>query len=312
MRKSRKEKKRQAAQQAQKKVKMRWTACKIIFRVISPIHIGLEKKSNLQTTRCYVTGRNFWGALTARIARENGERKYSEIGKNVDENLAFTYFYISDHEGNWVNPWDEKGQVSDEFSWKYLGSYMSTSINKRNADEGSLHEVEFISPYTKDGEKVFLTGYVFEKMGANDDFKANWKEALKKLSFGGERSYGWGQVEYVSMISLPTNNLEIQLCINRKIIVHLDKDRPCLECQDGDILTANIRTEDENDKSTFIREGSLVPFAGRLTKDDNNKRIINQIDNSGICWTPGSKIKSSNDGLKFKIIEKGLWKKETD
>src|SRR5213082_2804295 len=72
---------------------MTWTAYRIVFRLLSPMHIGWRKVGNLQQTRPYVLGRSLWGALTARLTRISGSNDYSEIGEQVDQQLAFTYFY---------------------------------------------------------------------------------------------------------------------------------------------------------------------------------------------------------------------------
>src|SRR5437588_6306984 len=74
---------------------MAWTAYQVSFRLLSPLHIGWRKLGNLQQTRPYVTGRTLLGALTARITREQGSNEYTEIGKLVDKQLTFTYFYPS-------------------------------------------------------------------------------------------------------------------------------------------------------------------------------------------------------------------------
>ena len=165
---------------------MEWKAYQIGFRLISPLHIGWRKSGNLQQTRPYVTGRALWGALTARLTRELRQTNYEEIGTQVDERLAFTYLYPSvesDHVTLW--PW---GEDWDRFAWTYLGSYVSTALaDGRGAEEGSLHETEFISPRARDGKQVYLTGYIFVR----DDFgELPLSSALSKLQMGGERGYG--------------------------------------------------------------------------------------------------------------------------
>jgi len=176
---------------------MTWTAYQVSFRLLTPLHIGWRKLGNLQQTRPYVTGRSLWGALTARLTRELGRRDYPDIGKGVNQQLAFTYFYPSIQlDGSLLWPWPDQW---DEFAWTFLGSYASTALeNAHNVEAGSLHETEFIAPYTREGEPTYLVGYIFE----NDNLKldrqsplVNWQSVLEKLQFGGERSYGWGRVE---------------------------------------------------------------------------------------------------------------------
>jgi hypothetical protein len=122
---------------------MTWKAYQVTFQLLSPMHIGWRKLGNLQQTRPYLTGRTLWGALTARLTREAGGigKDYEAIGKKVDEQLAFTYFYpstVKDSIKDSLWPWPDKKW--DEFAWKFMGSYAGTSLsNGRNAEDGSLH-----------------------------------------------------------------------------------------------------------------------------------------------------------------------------
>ncbi|MFO3796680.1 MAG: RAMP superfamily CRISPR-associated protein, partial [Anaerolineales bacterium] len=172
---------------------MTWKMYSVTFRLLSPLHVGWFKQGNLQRTRPYLSGKALWGALTARLARMKNAN-YDEIGKQVNEWLAFSYFYPSTQKGNvslW--PW---GKQADEFTWRYLGSYASTALNyeQNSAEEGSLHETECINPYTREGEAVYLVGYLFEKQGC----PLEWREALQRIQLGGERKYGWGRVTLVN------------------------------------------------------------------------------------------------------------------
>jgi hypothetical protein len=182
---------------------MVWTAYQVTFRLLSPMHIGWRRVGNLQQTRPYVTGRNLWGALTERLVCENGRSNYTETGKQVDEQLAFSYFYPSaacDTVTLW--PW---GDTWDEFAWAFLDSYASTALEQeqgRSAAEGSLHETEYIAPYTRAlsarsiaaGTPVYLVGYIFVSGGC----QLGWRAALDRLQIGGERGYGWGRLSLKS------------------------------------------------------------------------------------------------------------------
>ena len=46
---------------------MTWTVYRVTWRLLAPMHIGWRKLGNMQQTRPYVTGRNLWGAFTARL-----------------------------------------------------------------------------------------------------------------------------------------------------------------------------------------------------------------------------------------------------
>jgi len=169
---------------------MTWSLYQVSLRILSPIHIGWRKTGNLQQTRPYVTGKTLWGALTARLVRDDGGTNYPEIGKSVDDTLRFTYFYPTTNPDTveiwpWGNP--------SEFSWLYLGSYPSTALSGKTAEEGSLHETECIPPKTRSGEQVYLIGYIIEKEGCN----LHWQDALQRIQLGGERDMvggGWSSL----------------------------------------------------------------------------------------------------------------------
>lgn len=123
----------------------------------------------------YVTGRALWGALTMRLTRDDPNRKipatdsdaYQQVGKQVNEQLAYTYFYPATSEGDGYQvawPWENKSL----FRRRFLSSYNSTALiyPHNSATEGILHKVEFLSPFTLDhGKPVFLIGYIFERNG---------------------------------------------------------------------------------------------------------------------------------------------------
>jgi len=133
---------------------MNWIGYRVVFRLRSPLHIGWRKVGNVQVTRPYLTGRSFWGALTERLARDTMARTgqiatnsngYREVGKQVNEVLAFTYFYPALQSGNnyqVVWPWDDERT----FRHRFLSSYQSTALiyPAHSAAEGSLHEIEYL------------------------------------------------------------------------------------------------------------------------------------------------------------------------
>jgi hypothetical protein len=178
-----------------------WTAYRVVFKLKSPMHIGCGKVGNVQRTRPYVTGRVFWGALTMRLTRDitdgsaTDSKQYECYGNKVHSQLAYTYFYPAiKSNGDYSIEWFWKNESL--FRRRFLSSYASTALvyPQQAADEGLLHEVEFISPRTLDtGEQVYLVGYVFE----NEGCKLQWKCACKWLQLGGERGYGWGDIQYI-------------------------------------------------------------------------------------------------------------------
>ncbi|HEX9926566.1 MAG TPA: hypothetical protein VGD99_28225, partial [Anaerolineae bacterium] len=76
---------------------MAWQKYELIFRLLSPLHIGHRKVSNLMQSRSYVPGKVLWAALTARLTRDydNGRdgQRYEKIGNKVCQHFRFGYLY---------------------------------------------------------------------------------------------------------------------------------------------------------------------------------------------------------------------------
>lgn len=269
---------------------MIWTAYRVTFRLLSPAHIGWRKLGNLQQTRSYITGRALWGALTARLVRELRSHDYKGIGVKVDKQLAFTYFYPSiKPDGVSLWPWPE--QQWDEFAWEFLGSYASTALeNGRSAEAGSLHETEFIAPYTRNEELVYLVGYIFER----EDCQLDWQSALNKLQLGGERSYGWGRVD----LEKPCDEVKNNNCFGYEL--DCNGDHPEVKVPKERELLAHTNVENVDSA------GTIEPFLGRETKDSTG--FGKSISEHKICWVPGSKVLKDET---FQILEKGIWERYT-
>ncbi len=283
---------------------MAWRAYEVVLRLRSPLHSGWRKVGNLQMTRPYVTGRMLWGALSMRLTRDsvngtqpaNNSQEYQEVGKQVHKTLAFTYFYPALKNGSnyrvyW--PWENEAN----FRHRFLGSYVSTALSypQQAATEGSLHEVEFLSPYTMDdGEPVFLFGYIFEKNGCS----LKWKEALNKLQLGGERGYGWGMVEPVKCQETQGEQLfdgEIEWSpTSSGVILRVDANRH---------IVAHVMARDE-----VNIKGEIEPLVGRgrRSSEINGKKYSGHyVDFTAICFVPGSRVSTRKD---FLVGEFGVWR----
>ena len=266
---------------------MLWTPHRITFRLLSPLHIGWRKSGNVQQTRSYVTGRTFWGALTARLTRDGNGNDYQTIGAAVDAQLAFTYFYPTTCPDKVsLFPW---GASQAEFEWQFLHSYVSTAINADNAaDESTLHETEFIAPHTRNNDPVYLLGYVF----ARDDCKLEWRDALKRLQFGGERGYGWGRVQAHSICDVVSDCFDYTF--------DLTAERPVLTRVAGLSILAHTR-------SAVALNGRVEVLLGRETGADTG--FGGAYSEPAITWEPGSQ---STEAIQyFKLKEKGVWEAMT-
>jgi hypothetical protein len=271
------------------------------------MHIGCGKVGNVQRTRPYVTGRSFWGALTMRLTRNQHQpathsELYQEIGGEVHQYLKFTYFYpaiekpkSNNSEENQDNqnyeivfPWKQEAQ----FRRRFLSSYASTALvyPHQAADEGLLHEVEFLSPRTLDeGKQVYLIGYVFAK----DNCQLNWQEACCKLQMGGERGYGWGDVKCVDAQEITDAQLFDPNC-------HWSEHNGSIQIQ----LTESSRLLAHAIAHTVPAQGEIEPLVGREWKVSN--QAGQHVEKFGdLCWVPGSVVERS---LNFVIGDFGIWR----
>lgn len=278
---------------------MTWKAYPVSFRLLSPMHVGWRKLGNLQQTRPYLIGRSIWGALTARLTREQGSSDYEGIGGEVDKQLTFTYFYPSIVQNpTSMTLWPWPGDTWDEFSWTYLGSYASTALEGgHSAEEGSLHETEYIAPHTRlirdangntDIKPVFLVGYIFVK----GDCTLSWENALSKLQFGGERSYGWGRVKLETPLPLSPLPQPVK-CFGYS--VNCSGSLPVMTLDKGESILAHTVAENVS------CDGTIEPLVGRVTKTSG---FGNEHAKPEICWMPGSKVKAE---AKFEIGARGIW-----
>ncbi len=282
---------------------MGWKAYEVVFRLHSPLHSGWRKVGNLQVTRSYITGRMLWGALTMRLTRNKAGNQpagdssmYQKVGKQINEMLAFSYFYPALRENGGYRvcwPWENEG----DFRRRFLGSYASTSLSypQQTAAEGSLHEVEFLSPRTMDdGRQVYLMGYIFKRNGCTLD----WRSALKRLQLGGERGYGWGRVE-------PEEGTPKEVADGRLFNGAVDFDgsgeRPYLSIFSGRHLLAHTKAD-----SRLPVEGEIDPLVGRewRSTSPSNRYAGQHVGFTSVCFVPGSKVIQEK---KFYIEPLGIW-----
>ena len=287
---------------------MGWKMYEVTFELLSPLHIGERKLGNLQKTRYYVPGRTLWGALTARIARDYENFDYKKAGEKVEEFLRFSYFFPSnDTEKVTLFPWENP----DEFEWKYIQSYVTTALDPkvRKAEYGSLHETEYIAPKTREDEKVYLIGYIFER----DDCDLNWKEALSKILLGGERTYGWGRIGKLQIGCKKTNQLDhfmhgkassTEPTGSDKYIyeVELSNETPVIRVHESCPVVAHVLVDDQINNDA--KNGNIEPLIGLETNIENGS-FGSKISAAKICWTPGTMFKKT---YSFLICPKGFWK----
>ena len=253
---------------------MAWKKYQLVFKLLSPLHIGYRKVGNLHQTRKYVPGKVLWGALTARLTRLSGKgdssKGYIDIGKAVANHFRFSYLWPSLDEGEtFFYPWDHK----EEFDYFLLNSYASTALNYdfQSSEEGTLHETEYIAPKTRENQQVYLKGDLWvEETDLPQDLK-KWKEALQKIQLGSERNYGWGRVELIS-------SLQDGIDESPEIIIEKKEYLPA---------HAFAILEDKNVDGIV---GQVEPLLG-WERDNSNSNRVWKLSNPVICYTPGSIVK---------------------
>lgn len=156
---------------------MTWQAFYATYELRSPLHIGYHKVGNVQRTRYYIPARNLWGAVTEALTRRGfatdvlrSQRPddYPAVGDWVRTHCVFGYWFIEEH-GTLLAPTYQNGQLcygpypAADFERRYLNALVTTALDPSatSAQDGSLHEVEFIAPYASDGTRTRIGGYLF-------------------------------------------------------------------------------------------------------------------------------------------------------
>lgn len=206
---------------------MTWQRLPLCFELLSPLHIGFlpnQPGTVVARTRCYVPGKNLWGAVTAsitpRLHPHPTAGNYREVGELIREQIVFSYFYLSDGVQLFTPDYTENGLVwgnltDRAFRARFIGSRVSTAIGKAGgAEDASLHEIEFVrhrigSPGAS-SQKVLLMGVVWVREDASIDHQMpHLEDVLREgdLVLGGERNYGFGRLRLLLCEEAPTINL---------------------------------------------------------------------------------------------------------
>ena len=304
---------------------MNWSAWRLKFDILSPIHIGFHKVANLQRTRYYVPGRVLWGAVVSRLAIALGI-DYEVVGNLVRTHLPFGYLFPMTESGEILYPNYSDGELKYG-SWEKvrfeslcLSSYAATAIEvfSSAAEDGSLHEIELLLPRTKEKENLqalHLVGILFAKPGVYKEgdvqlevnisgqgvsIKAYSKETnlfdlLKRgIRVGGERRYGFGYIR------LRDNLIEVKngepFLPSSNVTINLSSDPPQVRLTDDSPLLAHASFNSQ------VLGGEVEAFVGRdwePTKGSGRK-----LTPGGLYWVPGS---ISKKGSSYVVKNYGRW-----
>ncbi len=314
---------------------MAWNCYLTIFKAESPIHIGYKQIGILKTTRYYITGRAMWGAITANLTRSLFDNptseNYREVGDFVRKYIKTTYFYPAIEKNKVKNSGEwSKVEVDDylvflpkytddglkfgeilknDFEQIFVGSFISTALDAstKTAEEGSLHEFEFIKNKIKfDNEiyNIFWIGYLFIKEAKNDKIEidecgekevkirridnSNMEDLTHTLGVtqvGGERNYGLGRLR-----------------LNRILRIHdgkvFGKD---IELNNKDPIFKNLAIAIAHVNLDTIELGEIEPIVGL---EWSNAGAGQKVSKAEICATPGSRLKGD-----FILCDYGILKR---
>jgi hypothetical protein len=295
---------------------MSWTLYRVTWQLESPLHSGFAKLGNIQRTRMYVTGRMLWGALTARLTRDQGRNDYETVGKTVNKCLAFSYGFVClTEDGNQplLPEFTAEGlqfkvgseRLSEREAQRLcLSSYASTALDYANnsAVDGSLHEVEFISPRAlceenklgvKAGQPLYLTAMIAE--AKENDAVKGWKGSLERLEIGGERTYGFGKLKLRQLSDPTPSNALSTAWFGSEFIP--GNDQPAIKLQKGAAITAHTTA------NCAISFGQVEPFVGRATTE--KAEFGKNVECGGAYWLPGSVV--DEVAITCQIGKHGLW-----
>ncbi len=289
---------------------MTWQMYRWVWKLDSPIHLGLAPSGILNRTRLFISARTIWGALTAELSRRragNSFPNYESVGRELQQSVRFTYLFPAEKinrnwfawlptfkspqvDGEeikefpyWINENTNKKSLSSrEFRKRILSSRPSTAIHpgRFSAEEGTLREMEVIEKHWKsedvENRQVAFVGYVFIRSDASigdEIFEIN------ELFVGADTRYGLGRIVREGEPSHENK------CFGKE--VELNRNNPLIKT---DTILAHLNAS----KISFLK-GSME----MVQQWDKGNILI-----SGLAWIPGSFDKEEQE---FSIMQNGFW-----
>ncbi len=260
-----------------------WQPYTLVWRLLAPLRVGRRTIGNLQQTRPYVPGWVLWAALTARLTRDVGlgarGSAYREIGSQVREHFRFAYAWPTTEPPHPRYPWESQARFDADF----LDAYISTALDYDDlaAEEGSLHEAEFLRPYTPQGRPVHLVATVWVREPLPAHLRP-WQDVMGRVLLGGERSYGWGRVRLVQM----------------------EPGARVLDIPDPEAFTWQGPTPAHVAALPLLRyrlRGPVEPLVGWQTRPDGRKGLP---ETPNFAFRPGVEVTSD---VRFRMDAWGIW-----
>ena len=292
-----------------------WKLHRWVWRLESPLFLGLPPAGNLNRCRTYLPARTMWGALVAELARTAPNQAqfpdYPKMGHELALSCRLTYLYPAEKANNRYHPWlprfkDERGLIWERrgaedlpdhrFRRRLLDSRMNTAVSPSSeaAEDGTLREQECLNPWWRPappGEKpppVYLVGYLFLK---KDHFRRRLEE-IQTLLVGGDTRYGLGRIRRVEFHSarevfgyrVALEGVEPTIH-GKRLLAHTAQEgfpeaRGALE------LTAGWKRRGSGeDRQTSLVQGSLAWVPGSVAAKEHGWRIDSGKETCG-HWLP--------------------------
>ncbi len=307
---------------------MIWQRLVIAFELLSPLHIGFlpnRPGTVVSRTRCYVPGKNIWGAavsaITPRLYHENlTGQAFRQVGSDIYDGIVFSYFYLSDGENIFTPEYSDGGLTwggkSDrDFRSQFFGAYVSTELIKDSgkAAQGTLHEIEFIRNRTgkpsSQSQPVILVGTIWIRENtvlADKDLDirdgsvfVNGQDIFDELVIGGERNYGFGRVRRVLAVNAtldskikelwPQDNPQTEIPLTKRPLLAHFRYQPDIPFK-GDIEILAGREYQAEGATAFVGAGVHISqngyyFTPGTRLDIGDKLILGSIDSWGRFYT---------------------------
>lgn len=296
---------------------MTWRRLPLCFELLSPLHIGyLPNQSGtvVARTRCYVPGKNLWGAVTAsmtpRLHAHPTAGHYREVGESIREQIVFSYFYLSDGAQLFAPDYTERGLRWDDltdraFRARFIASRVSTAIGEAGgAQDAKLHEIEFVRHRVgtpgASSQKVLLAGVAWVHEDARIDGQVlHLEDTLRQvdLVLGGERNYGFGRLRWVPNSNALNRDASDRWPLDPAVPTPVDDGRP---------LAGHAPYRQDR-----MFRGEIEIVAGREYRRNGAGAVFQrpgtEITNAGYYFAPGTRLGGGETMARFDPWGRFIW-----
>lgn len=303
---------------------MTWRRLSLCFELLSPLHIGfLPNRSGtvMARTRCYVPGKNLWGAVTeslvSRLHSNPTPANFHEVGESMREQITFSYFYLSDGAQLFAPDYTTSGMawanLTDRaFRARFIGSQVSTAIGETGgAQDAGLHEIEFIRHRVGSPEhtakRVLLMGVVWVRAGAaiaaqrldlhDGSVLLDGADIFQAVVLGGERNYGFGRL---SRVLAPVS------CVGAANDLWPDDPETVMPVNGKRALISHAPYRQD-----LIFKGDIEIVAGREYQANSGAAAFRgpgqRTSIAGYCFAPGTRLNGKSVGARIDSWGRVMW-----